>query len=109
MAFEFQDGARQQQRQQARGDGTGGQGGQRRPAVVRGQHGRRIRAQAIETRVTETDLARIAHQQIEANDDDGVQRNADRHVIVERIAEEQRQDGQDQRQHQQTAVARAGK
>ena len=107
MALELQDGTRQQQGQQARGDGPGAQGGQRRPAIVRGQHGRRIRAQAIEARVAQADLARVAHQQVQADDDDGVQGDADRHVIVERIAEEQGQDGQHEGQHQQAAVARA--
>ena len=69
----------------------------RMPAEMRRQHGRGIGADAEETGVAEADLAGKADQQVEAEDDDRVDRHADRQIECRSCWAKRRADDQDHR------------
>src|SRR5450830_838297 len=70
-----------------------------------GQRRRGVGADAIKACVPQADLARVAHQEVQGDDDDGVEGDADRHVDIKGIGQQQGQRRQHQRQHQQAAMA----
>ena len=97
VALELEDRAGDQRRQNAGGQRTGAHGQQRMPAEMRRQHGRRVGADAEEAGMAKADLAGKADQQVEAEDDDGVDRHADRQIGVVTVGRNEGHDGQDQR------------
>jgi len=94
VALELEDRPGDQRGEDAGGDGAGAHGEQRMPAEVRRQHGRGVGTDAEEAGVAQADLAGEADQEIQTEDDHGVDRHAHGEIKIEAV-------GQHERQHQQ--------
>jgi|GEM_PF-7063001 len=109
VPFQPQDRPGDGESEQTDEDGTKQHGQKRRPTEKRREDRRGIGAESEEPGMTETDLTGVSDQQIQANADDPGEAGSNGDVVIEVVGQHQWQTGDDGREDDQSADARAGK